>query len=211
MQQGEIAELHRWSKPGSAFLQRVLGRKRIAGLRKKADKEAKAGKAEKLPRQKSHLPPEDPEVLASRRLIKTLENPFGRPDSQQNETVTTDPLASLSLTPSAAPPRRTSLSDRLLQPTLYLPGHMTIGQTSKFIVKGKPGSYVALAMADKDTGAKPIMGRKIRLGSDRKVVAAGQLPSSGVLTLTIDTPVEGDLIGLCLYSKRPFWQAPDLF
>ncbi|MGH9552040.1 MAG: hypothetical protein ACRD3W_21820, partial [Terriglobales bacterium] len=76
-------------------------------------------------------------------------------------------------------------------------------------IKGKANSWVAIAMADKDKGAKPIVGHDIRLGPDRKVIAVGQIPASGVLVLTMDTPIEGDLIGLCLYFEAALWTKPD--
>ena len=101
-----------------------------------------------------------------------------------------------------AAPRTTSrsmlrkLSDQLLDSRLYLPGRLILGKPAEFTVKGRRGSYVALAMADKPTGAKPIYGHRLRLGADRKVVSVGQIPETGVLTLVIDTPLQGDLIGL---------------
>jgi hypothetical protein len=102
------------------------------------------------------------------------------------------------------------LLDRLLQNTrLYLPGSLVIGHTEEFVIKGKAGSYVALAMADKDSGAKPIYGHPLRLGPDRKVVALGQIPKSGVLSLFICTPIEGDLIGQDLFFEAAVWQKGD--
>ena len=86
---------------------------------------------------------------------------------------------------------------------------MILGKTVEFTVKGKPGSYAALALADKDTGAKPICGHKLRLGADRKVVAAVEIPASGTATISVDTPIEGDLIGLCLYFEAAVWSKPD--
>jgi len=65
-------------------------------------------------------------------------------------------------------------------------------------------------MADRDTGAKPIAGHAVRLGPDRKVVALGKIPPSGVLTLKIWSPVEGDLIGQSLYFEAVTWPENDL-
>jgi hypothetical protein len=50
----------------------------------------------------------------------------------------------------------------------------------------------------------------IRLGSDRKVVAIGQIPESGILVLNIETPIEGDLIGLSLYFEAATWSQSDM-
>lgn len=114
----------------------------------------------------------------------------------------------ISITAPARAPVR-SLSDRLLQSRLYLPGRLVIGRTAEFTIKGRPGYFVALAMADKDTGAKDIFGHKLRLGPDRKLVSLGQIPADGVLQLTIETPIEGDLIGLPLFFEAAIWSRPD--
>jgi hypothetical protein len=99
---------------------------------------------------------------------------------------------------------------RLGQARLYLPDKMCLGRTCEFTVKGKPHSWVAIAMADKNEGAKPINGHPIRLGSDRKVVAIGQIPDSGVRTLNIETPIQGDLIGSSLYFEAAIWSKDDM-
>jgi len=135
-------------------------------------------------------------------LLKTMATPFG---STQGSPVEQTPLAPLSLRSSSL----SNLSSRLLPARLYLPGRMVIGQTCEFIIKGKTSQWVALAMADKNNGAKPIHGREIRLGSDRKLVSIGQIPESGVLSLIIDTPIQGDLIGQQLYFEAALWSRPD--
>jgi hypothetical protein len=115
----------------------------------------------------------------------------------------------ISISSTAAVPPRRSLSDRLIQSRLYLPGRMLIGRTAEFTIKGRPGYFAALAMADKDSGAKPIYGHALRLGPDRKVVSVGQIPEDGILHLVIDTPIEGDLIGQPLYFEAAIWSRPD--
>lgn len=143
--------------------------------------------------------------------LKTLKTPFGRQETPEAQSGSDDPLAGFSLGGSGASgTHHFSLQDRLLAPRLYLPGHMVLGKVVQFTVKGKAGSWVALAMADKDSGAKPVMGHKLRLGPDRKVVAAGQIPANGVLVLDLETPVEGDLIGLCLYFEAAIWSKDDM-
>jgi hypothetical protein len=92
---------------------------------------------------------------------------------------------------------------------MYLPGRMVLGQPAEFIIKGRPGSWVAIAMADKNSGAKPVYGHDLRLGSDRKLVTLGQIPEGGVLSLSIETPIQGDLIGQCLYFEAAVWSQPD--
>lgn len=102
-----------------------------------------------------------------------------------------------------------SLSDRLVQSRIYLPGRMVLGQPAEFVIKGKPGAMVALAMSQDNSGAKPIYGHVLRLGADRKLVGIGQFPDSGITTLLINTPIEGDLIGGHLYFEAAIWTKPD--
>src|SRR5262249_8379515 len=116
---------------------------------------------------------------------------------------------SIAITPSRISLPHRSLSDRLIQSKLYLPGRLVIGRTAEFTIKGRPGYFVALAMADKDSGAKPVYGRSLRLGPDRKLVSLGRIPEDGILHLVIDTPVEGDLIGLPLFFEAAIWSKPD--
>jgi hypothetical protein len=90
-----------------------------------------------------------------------------------------------------------------------LPGRLVIGSTAEFIVKGRPGCWVALAMADRESGAKPIYGHNIHLGPDRKLVQLGQIPETGVLSMIIDTPIQGDLIGQPLFFEAAVWSRDD--
>lgn len=62
---------------------------------------------------------------------------------------------------------------------------------------------------DKNKGAKPIYGHQLHLGSDRKLVSLGQIPEGGVLSLVIDTPIQGDLIGAQLYFEAALWTKSD--
>ncbi|HEY9772578.1 MAG TPA: hypothetical protein V6C81_02085 [Planktothrix sp.] len=146
--------------------------------------------------------------------LKSLKTPFSVASSESQESAPADSLNSLKLTsdrPSYGRPKQLDLTQRLIaQHFLYLPGTMVLGKTAEFSIKGKPGTWAALAMADKDTGAKPIMGHKIRLGPDRKVVAVGKIPDSGLLSLDIDTPIEGDLVGQLLYFEAAAWSKPDM-
>lgn len=135
-------------------------------------------------------------------LVKTMATPFGSPLTSANAD---EGLAPLSLRASA--PK--NLASRLVPPRLYLPGRMVIGQTAEFIIKGRAGSWAALAMADRNSGAKPIYGHELHLGADRKVVSLGQIPESGVLSLVIDTPIQGDLVGQPLYFEAAIWSRKD--
>ena len=144
------------------------------------------------------------EVFGPPNMLKTVPTPFG--SSQQQ----TEPLNELSpMNIRSESPSTRSLANRLLPPRLYLPGRMVLGQTAEFIIKGRPGSWAALAMADKNSGAKAIYGHELHLGSDRKLVSLGQIPEGGVLSLVIDTPIQGDLIGDCWYFEAAVWTKPD--
>jgi len=144
----------------------------------------------------------DDEVYGPVNLLKTMATPFGSPLSSSENTGGLAPL-SLRTTPTK------NLASRLVPARVYLPGRMVIGQTEEFIIKGRAGQWAALAMADKNAGAKPIYGHSLHLGPDRKLVSLGQIPESGVLPLVIDTPIQGDLIGSQLYFEAALWSKPD--
>lgn len=147
-------------------------------------------------------------------LLKTEPTPFTKTSKEAEQSNS----GALSLTPvstnamSATSPVRNlrrSLADRLIPAKVYLPGRMVLGKPASFVIHGKPGWHAALAMADRDSGAKPIYGHTLRLGPDRKLVSVGTIPESGVLELTIETPIQGDLIGLNLYFEAALWSSPD--
>jgi hypothetical protein len=177
---------------------------------KKADEKAAAANGPLLPINAA-LPIQLGPDQTSPAELKKLKTPFNMPQSSDGQANANDPFAGFGLSGApASSAHPLSLHERLLAPTLFLPGHMVLGSVVQFTVKGKSGAMVALAMADKDSGAKPIFGHKVRLGPDRKVVAAGRIPANGVLMLNIETPVEGDLIGLCLYFEAAVWTKPDM-
>lgn len=158
-------------------------------------------------------------------LLKTMKTPFSgsslenaaRRQEEVRQSIIQprgdSPLGTISLAPrskSASLSSRLSLSRKLVPARIYLPERMTIGKSAKFVIKGKAGSKVALAMADRDSGSKPVMGHKVRLGPDRKVVAVGKIPESGILEIYIGTPIEGDLIGQQLFFEAAIWQEEDM-
>lgn len=158
-------------------------------------------------------------------MIRTTPNPFnmgGGEDSDASSSKETDSeLGSISLSspPKALAQRpgrptsaigKLSLRERLIGARMFMPERMLIGASSRFTVKGKPGMWVAIAMADKDKGAKPIVGHDLRLGPDRKVVSIAKIPESGVAELYVETPIEGDLIGQYLYFEAALWSKPDM-
>lgn len=140
-------------------------------------------------------------------LLKTMKTPFGTAGKEETEAHETSELAPIGI--SGGNSRHLSLSQRLVPTRLYLPGRMILGRSCEFTVKAKPHSWVALAMADKSSGAKPIMGHTIKLGPDRKLVALGQVPETGVINLNVETPIQGDLIGQNLYFEAVIWSKPD--
>ncbi len=157
-------------------------------------------------------------------LIRTLKTPFSASNAAEEDSPSSKPdeLGSISLSSgkggdqtrhvATAPSviQKMSLKGRIAGARIYLPERMIIGQTSKFTVKANPGMWVAIAMADRDSGAKPIGGHQLRLGPDRKVVAIAKMPESGVAEIYVEAPIEGDLIGQNLFFEAAVWSKPDL-
>ena len=141
-------------------------------------------------------------------LLKSVKTPFGS-NSGKVEVAPESALSPLSIGGASGrsdvQTMHQSLGQRLLQCKVYMPGRMMIGRPAEFTIKARSGYWAALAMADKDKGAKPIYGHNIRLGPDRKVVALGKIPASGVLTLKIFAPVAGDLVGGNLFFEAAIW------
>jgi hypothetical protein len=155
------------------------------------------------------------EVYGPTNMLKTLRNPFmgtqGADTSDGSSSLTVDSPISIDETDRSEAVSNVvrSISQRLAAPSLYLPGRLVMGQPAEFVVKGKSGSYAALAMADRDSGAKPVYGHVIHLGPDRKVVTVGKIPESGLLHLWIEAPFEGDLMGLPLFFEAAVWSQDD--
>lgn len=200
----------------------------------KSEKSGKAAKAEKLEKSEKSEKPEKSEKKEKKEkkvelteeeieeekayaehqaklqaLLKEVKTPFGN-QSAEVEEQKQDLSAPMTLPSTTKRTLGRSLSDRLLASRLYLPGRLVIGHPAEFTIKGRPGHWVALAMADRDNGAKPISGHALRLGPDRKVIALGKIPESGVLALKIYAPVAGDLIGQSLYFEAAIWKENDL-
>lgn len=147
------------------------------------------------------------EIYGPPNLLKTMKTPFGSGPAASEEQSVSD-MAPIGI--SSRSPLRRSLAQRLVPSSrLYLPGRLILGKSEEFTIKGKPGSWVVIAMADKNSGAKPIYGHNIRLGPDRKVVALGQIPDNGVLGLYVETPIQGDMIGQSFYFEAAIWSKPD--
>jgi hypothetical protein len=151
------------------------------------------------------------EIYGPINLFKTMKTPFGTngaPDAKGSADE--DALGLIQLNAPEARPARVSLNDRLTGgPRMFLPDRMTLGHTSEFLIKAPPGSKVAIAMADKDKGAKPICGKTLRLGADRKLVAVGVVPETGLINLFVEAPIQGDLIGEQLFFEGAVWTKPD--
>jgi hypothetical protein len=155
------------------------------------------------------------EVYGPTNMLKTLHNPFrGTQESESTDNSNSSAIDSpISIdepsNESTTAMTMRSLSQRLAPPILYLPGYLTMGKPAEFVVKGKPDYYAALAMAEKDSGAKPIYGQVIHVGPDRKVVSVGKIPKSGLLHLSIEAPFEGDMVGLPEYFVVAVWSKED--
>jgi len=148
------------------------------------------------------------ELYGPPNLLKSP-NPFNTGAGKQaGESDAIEELGMIELRSNGRLPRR-SLNERLNGPRLFLPDRMVLGKVSEFLVKGPAGANVAIAMADKDKGAKPIMGHTLRLGADRKVVAVGTIPENGVFSAFVESPIQGDLVGNSLFFEAVVWTKPD--
>jgi hypothetical protein len=105
--------------------------------------------------------------------------------------------------------KRNLLSERFHGPKLFLPPRLVLGECSEFIVQGPPGFYVAIAMADKDSGAKPVCGHELKLGSDRKLVGVNKISDQGIASIFVEAPIQGDLVGSSLYFEAVVWSKAD--
>jgi hypothetical protein len=150
------------------------------------------------------------DVYGPPNLLKTMPTPFGRPttDNAKDEPEDTSFTAPIGVTHGNDSISR-RLTRRIGQPRLYMPGTMVLGEVAEFTIHGPAGKWVALAMADKNTGSKPSCGHTLRLGADRKLVAITKIPEGGVGTLLTETPIEGDLVGSSLYFEAALWSKPD--
>jgi hypothetical protein len=142
-------------------------------------------------------------------MLKTFPTPFTR-GSQQTGSANDDPVTQpISISGRRTLASRLRLADRLVPPRLYLPGRMILGRSEEFIIKGKPGAWAAIAMADKNSGAKDIAGHKIRLGADRKLVSLIRIGEGGIGQMFVETPVQGDMIGQNFYFEAVVWSKDD--
>lgn len=149
------------------------------------------------------------EVFGPPNMLKTLPTPFTR-GSQQIASANNEPITEpISISGRRTLASRLRLSDRLVPPRLYLPGRMILGRSEEFIVKGKPGAWAAIAMADKNSGAKDIAGHKIRLGPDRKLVSLVRIGEGGIGQMFVETPVQGDMIGQNFFFEAVVWSKDD--
>lgn len=155
------------------------------------------------------LPYASAETFGPIDLLKTMPTPFGTSNTEEKKSKIVDENEPIGISHSEHSLSR-RLSDRVAGPRLYLPGSMVLGAVAEFTIKGKPGKWVALAMADKNAGAKPVLGHTLRLGPDRRLVAIAQIPEGGVGQLLVETPIEGDLVGGHLYFEAAVWTDKDM-
>ncbi len=152
-------------------------------------------------------------IYGPENLMKTLRTPFTTTVLNESHKYYSADDA-IGLTPIAISSKsvslnRNSLEERFHGPKLFLPSRMVLGECSEFVVKGSPGSYAAIAMSESNKGAKPLSGHKLRLGADRKLVSLGIIPETGMLSLFVETPIQGDLVDSSLYFEGVIWSKPD--
>lgn len=99
-----------------------------------------------------------------------------------------------------SPIQRASLLLNKKYSKLYKPTKLLIGQESTFKVVAEPNSYVALLYSFADSGAEPINGKILRLGSNYKMVK-GIVPENGILNLALEIDNDKKLIGKKIYIE----------
>lgn len=112
-------------------------------------------------------------------------------------------LDEISLPPSSGPTLK--VANRA---SVYLPSKLIIGQDNVFIIKGKPGSKVSLAVSNTNRGAQPLFGNKLRLGKTEETFEE-TMPATGVLEIKYNVPNDESLIDKIKYFEVAIWKKPD--
>lgn len=112
-------------------------------------------------------------------------------------------LEEISLPPSSGPTLK--VSNRA---SVYLPSKLIIGQENIFVVKGKPGSKVSLAVSNTNRGAKPLFGNKLRLGNTEETFEE-TMPATGVLEIKYNVPDDESLVDKIKYFEVAIWKKSD--
>ncbi|MGD9582015.1 MAG: hypothetical protein AB7V50_11640 [Vampirovibrionia bacterium] len=118
-------------------------------------------------------------------------------------TVAAQDLNEISLPPSSGPSLK--VSNRA---SVYLPSKLIIGQENIFIVKGKAGSKVSLAVSNSNTGAAPLFGNKLRLGKTEETIE-DVIPATGVLEIKYNVPQDDSLVDTIKYFEVAIWKKQD--
>lgn len=114
-----------------------------------------------------------------------------------------DSLGEISLPPSEKP--QLNVSDK---PSVYFPSKLIIGQENIFTVKGKPGCKVSLAVSDSNRGAKPLMGKTLRLGETEQTLEA-VIPATGAVEVKYTLPEDPALVNRVKYIEVAIWSNED--
>ena len=114
-----------------------------------------------------------------------------------------DVLGEISLPPSSQPELNVSTRS-----SVFLPSKLIIGQKNVFIIKGDPGSKVSLAISNANRGAKPLAGKRLRLGETEKTIEA-VMPATGVVEINYDLPEDESLINRVKYFEVALWKKED--
>ncbi len=94
------------------------------------------------------------------------------------------------------------------KPDMYLPTRLILGEENRFVFRAKPGSNITLYLSPKGEGFVLPNGLPLFIGEEHESVS-GQIPSSGVLELSLPLPDEEDWNGYVLYVDAITWQTPD--
>lgn len=94
---------------------------------------------------------------------------------------------------------------REMQASVYYPPRLVIGKDNKFVIKGKPGSKVSLAVSSAGHGSPPMYGQSLRLGQIEQTIE-GEIPPTGVLEMIYSLPSDEQLIDQTKFVEVALWQ-----
>jgi hypothetical protein len=93
-------------------------------------------------------------------------------------------------------------------PRMYLPSKLVIGQDNLFVIKGKPGAKVSIAMSLSNDGSKPLLGKYLRLGSTELTIE-GNISATGIVELKYKPENDKTLVEQSRYFEAVIWSKDD--
>lgn len=98
---------------------------------------------------------------------------------------------------------------RIKSAEIYKPSKLIIGEETGFVIKADPGTYVTLVFSGESSGAAPVYGQNLRIGTVFDKVE-GIVGEKGIIELKLKIPEEKTLGGKIIYFEALTWQQKDL-